>query len=217
MPILQALGQPRVLVLALACFCYITNSVGLASWLPTIVRRISGLSTTEVILISGIPWLAAMPMMLITAWHSDKTGERRWHAAIALLIVGVGLSLSIAAGSHLALAIAAFCVATMALYSFPSPFWSLPTMFLSGPAAAASVALINATGNLGGFAGPYIVGYLADRTGGYTAGLMYLIACGVIGSGAVLSLRATRPDVGAPIVDRPSSIVGRSPAVVDRP
>lgn len=194
MPILQALRQPRVLVLALACFCYITNSVGLASWLPTIVRRISGLSTTQVILISGIPWLAAMPMMLITAWHSDKTGERRWHAALALLIVGVGLSLSIAAGNHLVLAIAAFCIATMALYSFPSPFWSLPTMFLSGPAAAASVALINATGNLGGFAGPYIVGYLADRTGGYTAGLMYLIACGVIGSGAVLSLRATRPD-----------------------
>ena len=199
MPVLQALRQPRVLVLALACFCYITNSVGLASWLPTIVRRISGLSTTQVILISGIPWLAAMPMMLITAWHSDKTGERRWHAAIALLIVGVGLSLSIAAGSNLVLAIAAFCIATMALYSFPSPFWSLPTMFLSGPAAAASVALINATGNLGGFAGPYIVGYLADRTGGYTAGLMYLIACGVIGSGAVLSLRATKPDAELPL------------------
>lgn len=199
MPILEALRQPRVLVLALACFCYITNSVGLASWLPTIVRRISGLSTTEVILISGIPWLAAMPMMLITAWHSDKTGERRWHAAVALLIVGVGLSLSIAAGSHLVLAIAAFCIATMALYSFPSPFWSLPTMFLSGPAAAASVALINATGNLGGFAGPYIVGYLADRTGGYTAGLIYLITCGVVGSGAVLSLRAVRPDADLPV------------------
>jgi ACS family tartrate transporter-like MFS transporter len=214
MPVLQALRQPRVLVLALACFCYITNSVGLASWLPTIVRRISGLSTTQVILISGIPWLAAMPMMLITAWHSDKTGERRWHAAIALLIVGAGLSLSIAAGSHLVLAIAAFCIATMALYSFPSPFWSLPTMFLSGPAAAASVALINATGNLGGFAGPYIIGYLADRTGDYNAGLMYLIACGVIGSGAVLSLRATRPDAQMPQAsqDTPAVAVARTPA-----
>jgi ACS family tartrate transporter-like MFS transporter len=191
---LEALRHPQVILLALACFCYITNSVGLSSWLPTIVRRISGLSTTQVILISGIPWLAAIPMMFITAWHSDKTGERRWHAAIPLLIVGVALSLSIAAGNHLVLAIAAFSAATMALYSFPSPFWALPTIFLSGPAAAASIALINATGNLGGFAGPYLIGYLADLTGTYTAGILYLVACGLIGSVLVLSLRIVSRD-----------------------
>lgn len=196
---LEALRHPQVIILALACFCYITNSVGLSSWLPTIVRRISGLSTTQVILISGIPWLLAIPMMLITAWHSDKTRERRWHTAIPLLIVGIALSLSIAADNHLVLAIAAFSMATMALYSFPSPFWALPTIFLSGPAAAASIALINATGNLGGFAGPYMIGYLADLTGGYTAGLLYLVACGVIGSGLVLALRVTRPDADVPM------------------
>ena len=82
----------------------------------------------------------------------------------------------------------------MALYSFPSPFWALPTIFLSGPAAAASIALINATGNLGGFAGPYLIGYLADRTGGYTAGILYLVACGLIGSVLVLSLRIVSRD-----------------------
>jgi len=188
---LQALRHPQVLILALACFCYITNSVGLSSWLPTIIRRISGLSTTQVILISGIPWLLAIPGMFVTAWHSDKTGERRWHAAIPLLLVGIALSASIAAGNHLALAITAFSAATLALYSFPSPFWALPTIFLSGPAAAASIALINATGNLGGFAGPYLIGYLADLTGGYTAGILYLVACGLIGSALVLSLRIT--------------------------
>ena len=191
---LEALRHPQVIILALACFCYITNSVGLSSWLPTIVRRISGLSTTQVILISGIPWLAAIPMMFITAWHSDKTRERRWHAAIPLFVVGLALSLSIAAGNHLVLAIAAFSAATMALYSFPSPFWALPTIFLSGPAAAASIALINATGNLGGFAGPYLIGYLADLTGGYTAGILYLVACGLIGSMLVLSLRIVSRD-----------------------
>jgi ACS family tartrate transporter-like MFS transporter len=191
---LEALRHPQVIILALACFCYITNSVGLSAWLPTIVRRISGLSTTQVILISGIPWLAAIPMMFITAWHSDKTRERRWHAAIPLFVVGLALSLSIAAGNHLVLAIAAFSAATMALYSFPSPFWALPTIFLSGPAAAASIALINATGNLGGFAGPYLIGYLADLTGGYTAGILYLVACGLIGSVLVLSLRIVSRD-----------------------
>jgi ACS family tartrate transporter-like MFS transporter len=85
-------------------------------------------------------------------------------------------------------------MATMALYSFPSPFWALPTIFLSGPAAAASIALINATGNLGGFAGPYLIGYLADLTGGYTAGLLYLVCCGLAGSALILSLRVARPD-----------------------
>ncbi len=183
-----------MIILALCCFCYITNSVGLSSWLPKIVRRISGLSTTQVILISGIPWLAAIPMMLVTAWHSDKTRERRWHAAIPLFLVGLALSLSIAAGNHLVLAIAAFSMATMALYSFPSPFWALPTIFLSGPAAAASIALINATGNLGGFAGPYLIGYLADLTGGYTAGLLYLVFCGLAGSALILSLKVARRD-----------------------
>jgi ACS family tartrate transporter-like MFS transporter len=211
---LEALRHPQVLLLALACFCYITNSVGLSSWLPTIVRRISGLSTTQVILISGIPWLAAIPMMLITAWHSDKTRERRWHAAIPLLIVGVALSLSIAAGNNLVLAIAAFSAATMALYSFPSPFWALPTIFLTGPAAAASIALINATGNLGGFAGPYMIGYLADLTGTYTAGIFYLVATGLVGSGLVLALREMRADAdlpgrlrvsGEPAVSRPGT------------
>jgi ACS family tartrate transporter-like MFS transporter len=208
---LEALRNPQVIILALACFCYITNSVGLSSWLPTIVRRISGLSTTQVILISGIPWLAAIPMMFITAWHSDRSGERRWHAALPLLIVGVALSLSIAAGNHLVLAIAAFSAATMALYSFPSPFWALPTIFLSGPAAAASIALINATGNLGGFAGPYMIGYLADLTGGYTAGIFYLVASGLVGSALVLSLRVTRPDIENPLMGPEPAPIGRAP------
>ncbi len=191
----QALRNPQVIALALVYFCYITNSVGLSSWLPKIVQRISGLPETAVILISGIPWLLAIPVMLVTAAHSDRTGERRWHAAIPLLLVGIALALSIAAGTNLGLAIASFSIATMALYSFPSPFWTLPTIFLSGQAAAASIALINATGNLGGFVGPYLIGYLADRTGGYTAGILYLVVCGLIGSALVLALRTTRPDL----------------------
>jgi len=188
----KALADPQVMILAAVYFCYITNSVGLSAWLPKIVQRISGLSQTQVILISGIPWLAAIPTMLKTASHSDKTGERRWHAAVPLFVVGIALALSIAAGTHLVFAIAAFSISTMALYSFPSPFWTLPTILLSGPAAAASIALINATGNLGGFVGPYLIGYLADRTGGYTAGILYLIISGLVGSALVLSLRTTR-------------------------
>jgi MFS transporter, ACS family, tartrate transporter len=188
----QAIRHPQVILLAVVYFCYITNSVGLAVWLPKIVQRISGLSTFEVTLVSGIPWLAAVPAMLLSAWHSDKTGERRWHAAVPILMVGVGLALSQWAGNNLVVAIAAFSFATMALYAFPSAFWSLPTVFLSGVAAAASIGLINSVGNLGGFVGPYMIGFLTDRTGTYAAGIYYLMASGVVGGMLVLFLRAGR-------------------------
>ena len=208
----QALSHPQVIVFSLIYFCYITNSTGLGTWLPKIVQRISGLSQTQVILISGIPWLCAIPAMLFMASHSDRTGERRWHSAIPLFVVGIALWLSIAAGNHLVFAIAAFAVATMALYSFPSPFWVLPTIFLSGPAAAASIALINSAGNLGGFAGPYIIGYLADKTGSYTGGLLYLVACGLVGSALVLTLRTSHSQTG-PRVEVPQTPLARPEAV----
>jgi ACS family tartrate transporter-like MFS transporter len=185
----QAVRDPKVLLLAAVYFCYITNSVGLSVWLPNIVRRMSGLSNFEVTLISGIPWLAAVPAMLAAAWHSDRTGERRWHTAIPILLVGVALAVSQRAGDDLVAAMAMFSLATMALYSFPSSFWALPTLFLGGTAAAASIGLINSVGNLGGFAGPYVIGYLSDRTGTFTAGIYYLVACGVIGGVLVLCMR----------------------------
>jgi ACS family tartrate transporter-like MFS transporter len=185
----QALSHPQVVVFSLIYFCYITNSTGLGTWLPKIVQRISGLSQTQVILISGIPWLAALPAMLWSASHSDRTSERKLHAAVPILLFGVALLVSVFAGNRVGLAILAFSVATMALYSFPSPFWALPTVFLSGPAAAASIALINSIGNLGGFLGPYVIGYLSDLTGGFTAGLLYLVGAGFLGGLLVLSLR----------------------------
>ena len=189
----EAVRHPQVILLAAVYFCYITNSVGLGVWLPKIVQRISGLSTFQVTLISGIPWLAAVPAMLLAARHSDKTGERRWHAAVPILLVGVALALSQLAGTHLVLAIAMFSLATMALYSFPSPFWTLPTVFLSGTAAAASIALINSIGNLGGFVGPYVIGFLTDKTGTYTAGIYYLVASGLLGGLLLMCLRPERP------------------------
>jgi MFS transporter, ACS family, tartrate transporter len=77
----------------------------------------------------------------------------------------------------------------MALYAFPSPFWALQMAFGSGTAAAANIALINSIGNLGGFVGPYVIGYLSDKTGTYLASIFYLVASGVLGGLFVLSLR----------------------------
>ena len=150
------------------------------------------------ILLSGIPWLLAIPAMLLSSWHSDKTRERRWHAAVPILMVGVALACSQWAGTHVILAVTAFSVATMALYAFPSPFWALPTLFLTGPAAAASIAFINSVGNLGGFAGPYVIGFLTDKTGTYQAGIFYLVASGIVGGLLVLSLRSASMSERAP-------------------
>jgi ACS family tartrate transporter-like MFS transporter len=184
----RSLFRPQVLLLSLAYFCYITDSIGLGIWLPKILQRISDLNITGVILVSGIPWLAAVPAMLYSSSHSDKTGERRWHAALPMLGVGIALALSLWAGGNLVLAIATISFATMALYAFPSPFWALPTAFLSGTAAAASIAIINSIGNLGGFAGPYVIGFLTEKTGNYSAGILYLVGSAIAGGLLVLVL-----------------------------
>ena len=105
------------------------------------------------------------------------------------------LVMRVDAGRNLEPALAAFWFPPMALYSFPSPFWALPPLFVTGTAGAATIALINSSGNLGGFLGPYAIGYLTDRTGDYTAGLYYLCVSTVVAGVCVLLLRkaAVRP------------------------
>jgi ACS family tartrate transporter-like MFS transporter len=186
----KAMRDPQILLLAVVYFSYNTNSVSLAIWLPKILQGVSRANMSAVILISGIPWLVAVPAMLLTGWHSDKTGERRWHVSLGLFAVGVALAMSLWAGHHTVLAMTAFSVATMALYSVPSPFWALASGLMSGPAAAASVALINSIGNLGGFVGPYAIGFLTDKTGTFSAGIFYLVGVALLGGLlAVLGLR----------------------------
>ncbi len=188
----QAVRHPQVILLAVVYFCYITNSVGLAFWLPKIIQKASGLNTFTVTLVSAIPWMAAVPVMFLSGWHSDKTRERRWHTAGPMLIAAVALTLSQWAGGHWWLAILMFSLATMGIYAFASPFWALPTIFLTDAAAAASIALINSVGNLGGFAGPYAIGFLTDKTGTYAAGVYYLVGAGLLAGLLVLFMRTTR-------------------------
>lgn len=185
----QSLRSRDVVLLAGTYFCLMTSSYGFGLWLPKILQRLSGLGTLDVALIAAIPWLAALPAMLLSGWHSDKTGERRWHTALWMFAVGAGLACSQWAGQNVALAIVMFAVAAMGLYGAVSPFWALPTLFLSESAAAVAVGFINSVGNLGGFVGPYAVGFLSDRTGSYASGMFYLVAMAVVGGVLVLALR----------------------------
>jgi sugar phosphate permease len=157
-----------------------------------LIKKASGSSNLTVTLISALPYCFALATILLVGWSSDRTKERRWHTAICMMVAGTGLLLSVVARDHVALAVSMFCVAAAGMYGYLPAFWSLPTSFLSGTAAAASIGLINSVGNLGGFAGPYIVGYLSKRTNSFIGGVLYLSLSAFVAAGLLLSLRATR-------------------------
>jgi nitrate/nitrite transporter NarK len=109
-----------------------------------------------------------------------------------MLIAGVGLLLSAYSGDRATLAISMICFAAVGIYGYFPSFWALPTNFLSGTAAAASIGLINSVGNLGGFVGPKLVGYLSVKTGSYVSGMLYLALSAIFAAIMILSLRAAR-------------------------
>ena len=184
--ILQAFRQPLVLALALSYFLINTSGYGLNIWLPKMVQTFHGLTTFQVSLVAAIPPAFGIPAMLLWGWHSDRTNERKWHAAFAAIAAGVGLALSQAAPNP-GLIMAGFSIAVMGVMSYYPPYWVLPTRLLSDTTAAASFGFINLIANLGGFAGPYMVGFLTDRTGTYLAGVLLLVSTAIL-SGLVLTV-----------------------------
>src|SRR5262249_54804480 len=124
--------------------------------------------------------------MLLNGWHSDRTRERRWHTAVPLFVGAACLGGALVSSGNLKLAFALMIVAGASTTAFLPGFWPLPAEFLAESAAAAAIGLINALGNLGGFLGPYAMGYLRSQTGSFAPGLMVLLAC--MGAAGVLVL-----------------------------
>ena len=189
--ILHAFRQPVVLALALSYFLINTSGYGVNIWLPKMIQKIPGLTTMQVSLVSAIPPLCAIPAMLLVGWHSDRRSERKWHAAIAAITAGVGLALSQWAAGMPLLVVASFALAVIGVMSYYPPFWALPTRMLEDSSAAASFGFINLIANFGGFAGPYMVGFLTDRTGTYVAGVLLLVSTAIL-SGLILMLLRER-------------------------
>jgi D-galactonate transporter len=171
----QAFGQRDVILLTLSYFCATTGGYGISFWLPTILKRLSGQSDLRVTLFAALPYVAGFLVQQANGWHSDRTCERRWHAAVPIFLCGVTLLLAVIFGSNMTLAVALFTLVGACYFSFHPCFWAVPTAFLSESAAAASIGLINSLGNLGGFVGPLMMGYLVSRTHSFTAGLLYLV------------------------------------------
>jgi len=126
---------------------------------------------------------------VLWARHSDRTGERTWHVVLACLLAAVGLAYAGLATGVVAVLVALTLV-NIGISSAKPPLWSMPTLFLSGPAAAAGIATINSIGNLGGFVGPAMIGWVKDRTGTFVGGL-YFVA-GLLVLSAVLTLLLSR-------------------------
>jgi MFS family permease len=163
----EAMRNPKVIMLCLAYLGILGGISGTGFWLPLILQGF-GLSNQQVGWVAAIPYVAATIGLLSIAAHSDRTGERIWHVAIPILFACAGF---VAAGYWIHdpyLAIVAVSVALAGGQGAIAVFWSLPPAFLSGSMAAASIALVNAVGNLGGFFGPQIIGYLRDRTGNFS-------------------------------------------------
>lgn len=186
--ILAGMADPRVLALALVYFGTSAGLYTLGIWAPQIIRGF-GLSPMEVGFLNAIPPTIAVVAMILWARHSDRTGERTWHVVIACLVASAGLMLAGAASSVVAV-IAALSLVNIGISAAKPPLWAMPTMFLSGSAAAVGIATINAIGNLGGFVGPWVIGWIKDSTGSFAGGLVFVAALLVLS--AVLSLVVAR-------------------------
>ncbi len=189
--VFAALRSGRIWMLALVYFGLNTVSYGVSLWLPTLIKSLSGLSNFMIGMLSAIPYIAAAIAMVAVGLHSDRSGERRWHTAIpafagALALTGAAYSTSVGPS------VLAISIAVLGVFSMMGPFWAMPTSMLSGTAAAAGIAFINSVGNLGGFAGPYVIGLVRTSTGQFKGGLL-LVSAALATSGAVaLMVRSER-------------------------
>jgi sugar phosphate permease len=194
----EALTNGRVLALSLLYLGLVTGLYGVTFWLPQIVKGFGGLSNLEVGFIAALPTLAAAIAMVAWTRHSDRTRERPWHVALPAFAGCVGLTAS-AFVSDPVLSTVALSVALIGIYAAIATSWTQPSAFLTGTAAAGGLALINSIGNLGGFAGPYFVGWIKAATGAYSLALL-IIGIGLAASGLIAL--AMRPAVAN---ERPAS------------
>ena len=179
----EVFTHPRMIALALVYFGIVIGLYSPGLWMPQIVKNF-GASILQTGLLAALPGLLGVVAIIVWTRHSDATGERIFHLALPAIVGGVALGASAAVASpvvsYLLLSIAGMCI-----YVALPCFWPLPTAMLTGSAAAGGIALINALGNLGGFVGPFFVGWLKDVTGVFTSGL-YGLAGMLILSGVIV-------------------------------
>ena len=190
-----SLMNPMVWVLCIIYFSRTGANYGLGLFMPQIIK-IQGYSNLQTGWIMLIPYVIGCIAMLAFGWSSDRMKERKWHLIIAFLMVIAGLWGAGLAGPT-TLSLALLCVATIGINGSNPPFWPLPSAYLTGPAAAAGIALVNSVGNLGGFAGPYMLGWAKQFSTNFSTGLYMLGCLGVSGALFTLFFIKSAPAGGA--------------------
>ncbi len=178
--LLRAFLDPKVLLLSLNYLGIVTASLGMLLFLPQIVKQL-GLTNMQVGWATMIPYACGAVSMVVCGWLSDRIGERRWSLFWTCAISTLGLVIA-ANGLGTWWSLIGMSIAAIGFYGTKGPFWAIPTMWLTGTAAAAGIAWINSFGNLGGFFGPTMVGWAKNLTGSYAGGLYALAACALVSS-----------------------------------
>jgi ACS family tartrate transporter-like MFS transporter len=193
--ILQAFSDRRVLFLIMAWFLTLSGLLGSVYWIPTFLKRLSGLPDRSVTSLLMLPALLGIAGTLLNGWHSDRARERRWHTAAPLFAAGVMYSMLVAGHQHAIFAVVLLLLGSGFVYACQPTLWAIPTLILTESAAAAAFALINSVGQLGGFTGPFVIGFFNDRTHTLTASFG-LIAFAYLAAGCLILLLKTRGRAG---------------------
>jgi ACS family tartrate transporter-like MFS transporter len=183
----DALRHPWLWVLASVYFVVPVALYAFGFFLPQILQVAFAGTPFQIGLLSAVPYLCGAAGMVLAARHSDRTGERRWHVALAAAVSGVAF-IATAFVSGLAPSLVLLSVAMVGLTAMMGPFWTLATSFVHGSGAAAGIALINSVGNIGGFVGPYGIGYLRDTTNSFSSGLVAVGVTVILGGALVLAV-----------------------------
>jgi MFS family permease len=173
----DAFRSSKTWLLCAVYFGFVMGNYGISFWLPQIVKDTLTKDPWHIGLLTAIPWGCAAVAMVVAGYHSDATGERRWHIALTGMAGAAAFAVSAVPGISGTLGFLALTVATAGLACAYSTFWSLPTAFLSGTAASAGIAWINSVGNLAGYVSPFLVGRIRDSLHNMTPALLLLSAC----------------------------------------
>jgi len=180
--------SPRIWLMGVIYFGIEMGSYAVGFWLPTIIRESGVKDTFHIGLLTAGPYAVALVAMILVGRHSDKTRERRWHLVVPCIVAAIGFAVCTQAGSSTPVAMFGLTLAVVGVVVAIPMFWALPTSFLGGIGAAAGIALVNCTGNLGGFFSPTIMGFLKTHTGTLNSGLFLVAGCMLASSILILVL-----------------------------
>jgi nitrate/nitrite transporter NarK len=186
--IAHTFANVKVWLMALIYFSFVMGLYGVSFWLPQLIKSMGVKDVLDVGLLTAVPYGIAAVVMILVGRSSDRTGERRWHTASVAILGGVGLIFAGIFSDSAVMGIFALSIATAGILTSLPLFWTIPTAFLGGAAAAAGIAIINSLGNLAGFVSPFMVGYIKDATGSPTLGLYVIAASLFVGGLLVLGL-----------------------------